>query len=200
MNQQHGNETKCFLVVKRSSHTFPMFVPKDDTDLALRFAIVGGTDNPAFELSLRAGNVPTHSQLPDGVKIQGKDGYLTAQFPILPTCNLDLKQQLPREVIKSLEVHLRERPSSFTPSLQDVVRRRATEDDYLASGLPEEAEELFLAKDFLMVSWKSSDPKTFGFERAPSIKATTNRAFAHRLIDAFRLIQLDAPDARQKLY
>jgi hypothetical protein len=113
-HQLHGNETKCFLVIKRSGETLPLYVDKDDTELALKFGIVGGTDNPSFELSLRVGEVPS-LQLPDVIKIHPKDGYLTAQFPILPTSNKDFQSQSLREVIASTEEHPREGPFTFTP-------------------------------------------------------------------------------------
>lgn len=169
-----------------------MYVNKDDTELALKFGIVGGTDNPSFELSLRVGEVPS-LQLPEVIKIHPKDGYLTAQFPILPTTNKDLQSQSLREVIASTEEHPREGPFTFTPSLQDVTWRRATQDDYISSRLPEEAEKFFQEKDVVVITWKTSDPKTFGFERAPTIKPTTQRLPSRSLLDTFRLIELNTP-------
>lgn len=53
-----------------------MYVQKDDITLSLKFGIV-----------------------PDGVKIHPKDGYLKAQFPILPYSNAELKNQFAREVV-----------------------------------------------------------------------------------------------------
>jgi hypothetical protein len=169
-----------------------MYVEKDDNDLALKFAIVGGTDNPAFELSLKAGNVPT-PKLAVGITITPKEGYLTAQFPLLPTSNKDLRDQVSREVIKQSEDHPREGPFTFTPSLQDVTWRVATHGGYEESGLPEEGFAMFDSKEIIVVTFKTTDPKTFCFERSELIKATTNRKFAHQLLDTFRLIQLDAP-------
>jgi hypothetical protein len=96
-----------------------LYVDKDDTELALKFGIVGGTDNPSFELSLRVGEVPS-LQLPDVIKIHPKDGYLTAQFPILPTSNKDLQSQSLREVITSTEEHPREGPFTFTPEVWTI--------------------------------------------------------------------------------
>jgi len=48
--------------------------------------------------------------------------------------------------------------------------RIATINDYKASGLPEEGLEIFAAGDVFVISFESSDPKTFGFERSPPIK------------------------------
>jgi hypothetical protein len=63
-NQTNDNKTKCSLVLKRSKDRFPMYVPRDVTKLALKFGIIGGTNNPSLELSLRAGIV-TKRILPD---------------------------------------------------------------------------------------------------------------------------------------
>jgi hypothetical protein len=45
--------------------------------------------------------------------------------------------------------------------------------------------------NMVMISWKSCDPKTVRFERAPAIEAATNCTFAQYLLDAFRLIHSD---------
>jgi hypothetical protein len=67
-NQTHGNETKCSLVLKRGKDRFPVYIPRDDTKLALKFRIIDGTNNPSFELLLRAGIV-TKRILPAQVTI-----------------------------------------------------------------------------------------------------------------------------------
>jgi hypothetical protein len=125
-NQLQGNGTKCYLVINRSGHKFPLYVDQHDTELALKFGIVGGTDNPSFELGLRAWEVPT-VQLPGGVKIHSKDGYLISQFPILPYSNEELKRQVCRPVLSMAQAQHAQGPISFTSALQDVIWRHAFE-------------------------------------------------------------------------
>jgi hypothetical protein len=67
-NQTHGNETKYSLVLKRGKDRFPIYVPRDDVKLALKFGIIGGTDNPSFKLLLKAG-ILTKRILPAQVTI-----------------------------------------------------------------------------------------------------------------------------------
>jgi hypothetical protein len=74
-----------------------MYIRRHDTDLSLKFGIIGGIDNPSFKLSLRAGNV-TRSPLPDHITIMPKNRYPVVQFPILPTINAELEDQMVREV------------------------------------------------------------------------------------------------------
>lgn len=120
-----------------------------------KFGIVGGTDNALFELNLRVWDVPV-VRLPDGVRIHLKDRYLSAQFPILPYLNKELKDQFAREVTSMAQAHLHEGPFCFTSALQGVIWRRATTDDYVDSDLLEEAEELFQAKDLIIICWKTN--------------------------------------------
>jgi hypothetical protein len=81
---------------------------------------VGGTDNPSFELNLLVWDMPV-IQLPDGVKIHPKDGYFTAQFPILPYSNAELKNQFAREVVPMTQAHLPRGPFYFSSALKDVT-------------------------------------------------------------------------------
>jgi hypothetical protein len=98
-----------------------------------------------------------------------KDGYLVVQFPILPTTNAELKDQMLREVIPHNQQHPRDGSYNFTKSLRDVPWRVATEADFEESGLPEEALEMFSMKQVILASFRTSDPKVFGFKRSSQI-------------------------------
>jgi hypothetical protein len=101
--------------------------------------------------------------LPDAVTISPKDGYLTAQFPLLPLTNDELKVQMDRRVIETTQDELRAGLFNFSPSVYNFEWRKATESDMENSGLPEEAFNLAARKSMVILSFTTRNPITFGF-------------------------------------
>jgi hypothetical protein len=101
-NHLTGTLTKYSIVINREGQRFPLFVKKHNRDISLKFAFIDRSDNLTLELCLEAGILPQLS-LPDAVTISPKDGYLTAQFPLLPITHDELKVQMDRRVIETTQ-------------------------------------------------------------------------------------------------